>query len=186
MSDIMSASADVLAAAPVPPPLTEAAPAAAPPAAPRADTPAEIRFKTRVWCTFTFVMCVGMLAVGLWLTPSEQGVETHRQLGLPPCGFYFATGLPCPTCGCTTSVSHFAHGHLLASFLTQPFGFLVALVATLLTPLSVFGMATGRWIGPSVFWLSWHWRTWVYGGLAYLVLAWGYKAIMVKMGYPIH
>ena len=63
---------------------------------------------------------------------------------------------------------------------------LVALVATLLTPLSVFGMATGRWIGPSVFWLSWHWRTWVYGGLAYLVLAWGYKAIMVKMGYPIH
>ncbi|MDP6935117.1 MAG: DUF2752 domain-containing protein [Myxococcota bacterium] len=32
------------------------------------------------------------------------------------------TGWPCPMCGMTTAFSHFAHGHLVEGFLTQPFG----------------------------------------------------------------
>jgi hypothetical protein len=47
-----------------------------------------------------------------------------------------ALGKPCPTCGMTTAVSYAAHGRLWESFLTQPFGLLVAL-----------GMAAAFWIG---------------------------------------
>ncbi len=123
-----------------------------------------------------------MLAVGLWLTPSDKGVGTHEQMGLPPCAFLATTGFPCPTCGCTTAVSHFAHGPFAASFVAQPFGFLVGLVAALLLPLTLAGMISGRWLGPSMFTLGWYWRTWMYGGIAMLILAWIYKAIMVRAG----
>ncbi|NBO19844.1 MAG: DUF2752 domain-containing protein, partial [Proteobacteria bacterium] len=42
-----------------------------------------------------------------WLTPDARGLGTHEQLGLPPCGFYLWYGLPCPSCGMTTSWPHF-------------------------------------------------------------------------------
>jgi hypothetical protein len=147
---------------------------------------AELRFAVRVWSGFVFVICAGMLGVGLYLTPNAKGVETHRQLGLPPCGFMLTTGLPCPTCGCTTAVSHLAHGEFMASFLTQPFGFAVGLLALLLIPLTAVGMVTGRWMGPSMFMLSWYWRVWVFGGLGLMAVAWGYKIAMVKSALPIH
>jgi len=46
-----------------------------------------------------------------------------------PCGMKQRTGLPCPTCGMTTSVLAFAGGDLLASFYVQPAG---AFLCTLL------------------------------------------------------
>jgi hypothetical protein len=127
-----------------------------------------------------------MLTVGLKLQPDPRGLETHRQLRLPPCGFLMTTGLPCPTCGCTTAVSNFAHGRWLTSFTTQPFGFVVGLLALALLPFTLMGMLTGRWFGPSMFFLQWYWRVWVYGGIAILALAWIYKIYMVKHGPPIN
>lgn len=165
--------------------------AAVPPVLPLAPEPepltpeqqaAALQLKTRAWCAFVFAICASMLAVGMWLRPDPRGVETHTQLGLLPCGFYSATGIPCPTCGCTTSVTHFAHGQWISSFATQPFGFLVGLVATILVPLSAFGIVTGRWTGPSMFWLSWHWPKWVFGGIGWLLLSWVYKIWLVKHG----
>ena len=136
------------------------------------------RLAVRIWCTFIFVLCVSMLGMGLYLTPSADGVGTHQQLNLPPCGWLSTLGFPCPTCGCTTAVSYLSHGHLIRSFLTQPFGFTVGLLGAVLVPLTLVGMATGKWIGPSMFWLGWHWRYWVFGTLAVLILAWGYKIII--------
>jgi hypothetical protein len=46
-----------------------------------------------------------------------------------PCGMKQRTGLPCPTCGMTTSVLAFARGDLLTSFYVQPAG---AFLCTLL------------------------------------------------------
>jgi hypothetical protein len=137
----------------------------------------------RIWSAFAFSICAGMLGVGLWLTPSPTGTGTHRELGLPPCAFFERTGYPCPTCGCTTAVSHFAHGQFLSSLLTQPFGFCVALVALLILPLAAWGVISGKWRGPSMFTMGWYWQFWLYGGLTILLLAWAYKIISVKTGH---
>jgi len=37
-----------------------------------------------------------------------------------PCGFKQQYGLPCPTCGVTTSSIAFVHGHIFESFYIQP------------------------------------------------------------------
>jgi len=141
---------------------------------------AQERFTVRVWCTFIFVLSVSMLGMGLYLTPSADGVGTHQELHLPPCGWLSTLGFPCPTCGCTTAVSYFSHGHPIRSFLTQPFGFVVGLLGAVLLPLTLMGIGTGRWIGPSMFWLGWHWRYWVFGTVGILALAWVYKIIIYR------
>jgi len=153
----------------------------APPFRKTEPTLSQKRLEVRIWCTAIFVMCAAMLGVGLKLTPNSSGTGTHRQLGFPPCGMLQMTGIPCPTCGCTTAVSYLAHGNLVASFLTQPFGFAVGLLAAILVPLTLVGAITGEWRGPSMWVLGWHWRYWTYGGLAVLLLAWVYKIIIVQM-----
>lgn len=62
------------------------------------------------------------------LIPSSEGHGTHRQLGLPACGFLTVTGYPCPSCGITTSFSHFVRGDLYDSLRVQPFGFVLFVV----------------------------------------------------------
>jgi hypothetical protein len=166
----------------VPPVIPLAPPPPSAPALTPAQAAAALRLKVRVWSTFTFAICALMLGLGLYMHPDKRGVETHTQIGLLPCGWYKATGIPCPTCGCTTAVTYFAHGNWGMSFYTQPFGFTVGLVAAMLIPLTSVGMITGRWLGPSSFWLSWHWRMWVYGGILLLVAAWVYKIWLVKSG----
>ena len=79
---------------------------------------------------------LGVLAVAVWLSPSAAGVGTHTQLGLAPCGFLAATGLPCATCGMTTATALAADGRLVASGLTQPAGLLFAL-----------GLGAAFWVG---------------------------------------
>jgi hypothetical protein len=80
--------------------------------------------------------CLTVLVTGMVLRPSGQGISTHTQLGFPPCEFERRTGVPCPSCGFTTSVSYFARGNLIASLYLQPMGFLIALFC-----------AAGVWIG---------------------------------------
>ncbi len=67
------------------------------------------------------------LAVAAWLDPDPAGFGTHRQLGLGGCTLYQLTGIPCPTCGMTTSFTLAVHGHPWAAFLAQPFGFVLFL-----------------------------------------------------------
>ncbi|MEI8196089.1 MAG: DUF2752 domain-containing protein, partial [Phycisphaerae bacterium] len=84
------------------------------------------RVAVRLWSLLIFGIGGSMLGLGAWMTPSSHGLGTHAEnLHLPPCGFYFTTGVPCPTCGCTTAVCWFAHGHVLQSLYVQPFGALV-------------------------------------------------------------
>ena len=67
------------------------------------------------------------LVIGLTLQPSREGVGTHLQMGFQRCEFLRTTGLPCPSCGMTTSFSWFVRGNWLASLYVQPGGFAVAL-----------------------------------------------------------
>ena len=68
------------------------------------------------------VGCIVAGILGSMLEPDPSGVGTHTRLGLPPCGFYTVTGIPCPTCGVTTSFAEAAHGRFKKSFFTQPMG----------------------------------------------------------------
>ena len=43
--------------------------------------------------------CAVPLIFAATLTPSDAGMGTHMQVGLPDCGFKLATGYPCATCG---------------------------------------------------------------------------------------
>lgn len=68
------------------------------------------------------LVAIGLVAVSAAVTPSPTGMGTHERLGLPPCTFLKLTGIPCFSCGMTTSWAWMAHGHPWTSFKTQPMG----------------------------------------------------------------
>ena len=49
-------------------------------------------------------------------------METHRQLGLPPCTFKEMTGLPCPSCGMTSSFALLVRGDVMNSLRANAVG----------------------------------------------------------------
>jgi len=73
-----------------------------------------------------------LLVLFFWTTPEAAGTGTHEQLGLGACRFRELFGIPCPGCGVTTSVSHFAHGEPWLALTTQPFGAVLGLLAFVL------------------------------------------------------
>ncbi|MCE9582066.1 MAG: DUF2752 domain-containing protein [Planctomycetes bacterium] len=83
----------------------------------------------------------GLVTVSALVTPSASGMGTHEKLGLPPCMFHKWTGIPCFSCGMTTSWAWMAHGHPWMSFKTQPMGallFLATIAAGLLSLVYLF------------------------------------------------
>ncbi len=76
--------------------------------------------------------CLGLLITAAALTPDPDGLGTHHQLGLEPCGFLSTFGKPCPTCGMTTAFAHAARLNLASAFHAQPFGLLLAIAAATL------------------------------------------------------
>jgi hypothetical protein len=85
------------------------------------------------------------LGIAAWLTPSEQGLGTHQQLGLPPCTLRILAGIRCPSCGMTTSWSYMMHGQVLRSFQTNVGGALLALSALTYVPWASLSAYRGRW-----------------------------------------
>lgn len=78
------------------------------------------------------------------LIPNQSGIETHRQLNLPPCIFLKMTGLPCPSCGMTTSFSELAHGNIAGAFRSNPAGPMVFVLFLVLIGLSINAFAQNR------------------------------------------
>ena len=121
---------------------------------------------------YAAVILAAIVGVSLsaWLKPDPRGFGTHEQLGLLPCGFKKVSGLPCPTCGMTTSFSLMAHGRVFDAAHTQPFGAFLfigmvaaagASVRSLTSPVSYLDLFTAvrwRYFGPVIglfFLLSW-------------------------------
>jgi Protein of unknown function (DUF2752) len=89
-----------------------------------------------------------VFSIARWLNPYENGearrLETHLQLGLPPCNFRLLTGLPCPSCGMTTSFSLLMHGDWRNSLRANAVGTLLALFWLGLIPWSLASAWRGR------------------------------------------
>jgi hypothetical protein len=121
-----------------------------------------------------------VLVLAAWVSPDGRGMGTHEQLGLSPCGMMVVWGLPCPTCGYTTSFSLFVRGRWLASAWNQPAGFVGAMVAAL--------TAWGGLLAA-----VWGWRAevlisrWFTSGVVFsvgtlILLAWVWKMVLVRVG----
>jgi len=102
-----------------------------------------------------FLLAGFSLAVSL--APNPAGFGTHQQLGLPPCSFQTMLGIPCPSCGMTTSFSHFVRGQWVSAAAANVGGLLLAIVSTVMVPWSFWSAARGEMVGirdPDS-WLAW-------------------------------
>lgn len=105
-----------------------------PPRAPRGD---------RIGSGIAALLCLGLLSVAAWLSPSGDGHGTHEQLGLAPCTWVALFDKPCPTCGMTTSFAHTADASFLTAATTQPLGMLLAIGAAAMFWTTAHTAATG-------------------------------------------
>jgi hypothetical protein len=85
-----------------------------------------------------------LLGVAMSLRPSEAGLGTHQQLGLPPCSMRVIFGIRCPACGMTTSWSYFTRGQWWQSVSANPGGFLLAVYCIPFAACCFFAAAKGR------------------------------------------
>lgn len=95
------------------------------------------------------VSLLALAAVGvcMLLQPNPAGLATHERTGLPRCGFLAHTGLPCPTCGATTSASLFVRGRPVRAWRTHPMGAFLACLLILLIPAGFLSAAARcRWL----------------------------------------
>lgn len=122
---------------------------------------------------------IAVLVVARSVEPSATGIGTHEQLGLPPCLFFKLTGLPCPSCGLTTSFAHAARLQFYDALVTQPFGLGVFFLTVLFIPLSCYliyrrvpaeRLLYGRWSNPVLYTL-----------VVLYSLGWIYKIIVMRL-----
>jgi hypothetical protein len=108
---------------------------------------------TAIWVRGTLVaialVLTAVFGIALWLDPyrsdgSARSMETHRQLGLPPCTFFAVTGYPCPACGMTTSFALLVRGDVANSARANYVGTMLAAFGLVLIPWCVTGALTGR------------------------------------------
>jgi hypothetical protein len=116
-----------------------------------------------------------LLGIAAFLTPDAHHFGTHQQLGLPPCSFYMLFGVPCPTCGMTTSWAHLMRGEIVTAFRVNAGGAMLAVLAILAVPWSLMTAIRGRhfaWLprGNANLWIA-------AGILAVVLLQWGCRMI---------
>ena len=123
-------------------------------------------------------ICALVLGVAWLLSPAADGHGTHMQLGMPVCGWVQAIGMPCPTCGMTTSFALAADGRLADSFVNQPAGALLALATAIGLLVGVHTALTGS---VSHVLLGRLWRGWMWWAILAIGLgAWGWKIVTMK------
>lgn len=117
--------------------------------------------------------CLTLLVIASRLEADPLGHGTHKQMGLPPCGWVVAWNKPCMTCGMTTAFAAAADAQPVTSLKAQPMGAVLALSASVVVWLAAYSAATGSMILPTLIRLG-GWRL-VWGLVGGLLLAWAYK-----------
>ena len=98
----------------------------------------------RLLAVLVSAAALGVLLIAAWLKPDPRGFGTHEALGLQPCGFLQRTGIPCAGCGMTTSFADAVRGHVVASFIAQPFGLVLCLMTAIAFWSALYVAITGR------------------------------------------
>lgn len=138
-----------------------------------AADPSPFNWSNRLLGLMLFIPTASLLGVAAWVSPDAEGHGTHTQLGMAPCGFVERTGLPCATCGMTTSFAHAADGNLISSFITQPAGAVLAVTTAMVCLFSFYAMLMGVNLLP-IFRITWKPKIIILFGV--LVMgAWIYK-----------
>jgi hypothetical protein len=117
--------------------------------------PRPLRRRLPIWIRLVLLLLcaiwVTVFIIAAWLNPytddgSARKMETHTQLGLPPCTFKEVTGLPCPSCGMTTSFSLLIHGDVWNSLRANFAGTALATVGLFYIPWSLISAWKGRFL----------------------------------------
>lgn len=106
--------------------------------------PITVGLKLRLVAGMIATALLAVLIIARMLPPDDRGFGTHERLGLPPCGLILTSGLPCPSCGMTTSFSLLMHGRPIDAFIAQPAGATLCFGAMIGFMLAVHAAATGR------------------------------------------
>jgi uncharacterized RDD family membrane protein YckC len=91
---------------------------------------------------FVFVLGAALRPYADDGAPLSHG--THRQLGLPPCHLQSLFGVPCPSCGMTTSISLCMRGDFAAAVKVNWAGVVVAVLGVLAIGWLSFVALAGR------------------------------------------
>jgi hypothetical protein len=121
-----------------------------------------------------------VLIIAASLRADPSGMGTHKQLGLPVCGWIAASSVPCPTCGMTTSFANAASCRPIAAFISQPMGAFLALASAAgfwgCVHVLVFGSRVGavaiNMLRPRLLWLI----------AAFWAASWIYKVLVQRPG----
>lgn len=142
--------------------------------------PIRLTVGNRVVAALVALACLGLMGLALWLKPDSAGAGTHQQLGLIRCQTLSVTGVPCPSCGMTTSFAWFARGNLVASFYIQPAGCLLALGVCMTFWAALYVAATGRPVYRLLAVIRPRWA--ILFGTAGVLAAWGWKIYIHAKG----
>lgn len=134
-------------------------------------------YSGRLWGAGLAICALALLGLSVWLRPDGAGHGTHTQLGLPPCGFYSMTGLPCPTCGMTTAFAFTVRGQVFHALHAQAGGFALALATVATAILGLMTAFTGKKVYVNWFRISPTGFIW-FLTLGFLA-AWGLKTALV-------
>jgi len=97
----------------------------------------------RIIATVVFLVVAGSFGLA-WLAATGK-FDIGWWLG--PCGLKQKYGLPCPTCGMTTSVLAFSQGKIFESFYIQPAAGLLCCVLVIIAFLSLLIAVFGVYFG---------------------------------------
>lgn len=134
--------------------------------------------RVRAWSAVVLICSALLIGVLLYVTPAREGMGTHTQLGLPPCSWPGEFGIPCPTCGVTTSLAWFVRGRWIASAVAQPLGLLLGLLLLAGIVNGAIGLVSGRWWRINTFRVPVGWMAGAAGAAA--LAAWGYKLLAMR------
>jgi hypothetical protein len=116
---------------------------------PRYQSAPHLRLAVRAAWGLWGICLIGGFLVATQLAPDPRGLGTHQQLGLPACTVREVFGVPCPSCGMTTSIAHFVRGQFLKSAQANAAGLWLAVCCLVQIPWSLKIAVTGR--SPFVF-----------------------------------